>query len=129
MAQDLKEPESRTFVEVALTLGGKSAEEATKTGTLDRADEQVEALFAPQYQTANSPAHRAIWDRVLPVELFQPKPPTVPEACRRVMERYRFETKRQAVNFALRQVAGEPLTRDAALAMQGAGWAEAWSPA
>src|SRR4051794_7290671 len=86
MAQDLKEPESRTFVEVALTLGGKSAEEATKTGKLDRADEQVEALFAPQYQTSHSPAHRAIWDRELPVELFRPEAPEVPEACRGVMD-------------------------------------------
>ena len=98
MSQDLKEPEVRaagaapadpeaqTFVEVALTLGGKSAEEARKTGSLDRADEQVEALFAPQYQTANSPVHRAVWDRELPVELFLPEPPTVPESCRRVMD-------------------------------------------
>ena len=58
--------ESETFVETALKLGGKSAEEAQKTGKLDRADEQVEALFAPQYQTANSPAHRAIWDDGFP---------------------------------------------------------------
>ena len=28
MAQDLQEPEAKTFVEVALTLGGKTAEEA-----------------------------------------------------------------------------------------------------
>jgi len=63
MAQDLIEPGSETFVEVALRLGGKSAEEATRTGTLDRADEQVEALFAPRYQTSQSPAHRAVKKR------------------------------------------------------------------
>jgi alkylation response protein AidB-like acyl-CoA dehydrogenase len=79
--------EAQTFVEVALTLGGKTAEEAQKTGRLDRADEQVEALFAPQYQTVNSPIHRAVWDRDLPVELFTPEPPAVPEPCARVMER------------------------------------------
>ena len=28
-------------------------------------------LFAPQYQTVNSPAHRAVWDRGVPVELFR----------------------------------------------------------
>ena len=69
------ESEARTFVEVALTMGGKSEEEARKTGSLDRADEQVEAFFAPQYQTAQSPVHRAVWDRELPVELFRSHPP------------------------------------------------------
>jgi acyl-CoA dehydrogenase len=90
MSQDLKEletrtPEPQTFVEVALALGGKSAEETRKTGTLDRADEQVEALFAPRYQTANSPIHRAVWDRDLPVDLFLSEPPKVPADTERVM--------------------------------------------
>lgn len=31
------------------------------------------------------------------------------DACRVVMERYRLATKRDAINFALRTVAGEPL--------------------
>ena len=78
--------ESETFVETALKLGGKSAEEAQKTGKLDRADEQVEALFAPQYQTANSPAHRAIWDDGFPTELFQHPPIVAPPDCRQVMD-------------------------------------------
>ena len=86
MASDLKEAEAPTFVEVALTLGGKTAEEARTTGTLDRADDQVEALFSPQYQTNHSPAHRAVWDRSLPVDLFRPAPPSVPESCREVMD-------------------------------------------
>jgi alkylation response protein AidB-like acyl-CoA dehydrogenase len=59
-----------TFVETALKLGGASEEEAKKTGALDRADEQVEDLFAPKYQTSGSPAHRAVWDKEFPVELF-----------------------------------------------------------
>jgi alkylation response protein AidB-like acyl-CoA dehydrogenase len=99
MSQDLREREAggqphqhdpeagQTFVEVALTLGGKTAEEAAKTGKLDRADEQVEALFAPQYQTVNSPIHRAVWDRELPVDLFNSRPSDVPESCARVMDR------------------------------------------
>ena len=49
-----REPEAQTFVETALKLGGKSEEEARKTGSLDRADDQVEALFAPRYQTATA---------------------------------------------------------------------------
>ncbi len=60
-----------SFAETALKLGGKSEEEARRTGAIDQADDQVEALFAPQYQTTASPAHRAVWDRQVPVELFQ----------------------------------------------------------
>jgi Arc/MetJ family transcription regulator len=44
------------------------------------------------------------------------------EACRAVMERYRLGTKREAVNFALRTVAGEPLDVDDARRMRGSGW-------
>ncbi len=93
MSHDLRErtresePENRSFVEVALELSGKSADETRRTGSLDRADEQVEALFAPRYQTVNSPAHRAVWDRDLPVDLFTPEPPVVPENVKRVMDR------------------------------------------
>ena len=86
MAQDLKDPEARTFVEVALTLGGKTAEEATKTGTLDRADEQVEDLFSKPYQTSNSPAHRAVWDHTMPIELFRSEPPAIDDAARKAMD-------------------------------------------
>ena len=86
MTQQLQTPEPKTFVEIALTLGGKSQEEASKTGTLDRADEQVEAMFAGRYQTANSPAHRAIWDHNLPVELFRPEPVVTPPDVLKVMD-------------------------------------------
>lgn len=60
-----------SFAEVALRLGGATAEEARRTGVLDTADDQVEDLFAPQYQTAQSPAHRSVWDADVPTELFQ----------------------------------------------------------
>src|SRR3954468_11917204 len=72
MSQDLQEVEPQTFVETALELGGKSQEEARRTGSLDRADDQVEALFATRYQTSHSPIHRAVWDREFPLELFAP---------------------------------------------------------
>ena len=65
------QPKVESFAEVALRLGGASADEARRTGVVDTADDQVEDLFAPQYQTANSPAHRAIWDGDIPTELFQ----------------------------------------------------------
>jgi len=44
------------------------------------------------------------------------------EACASVMRRYRFKTKREAINFALQQLAIEPMTRDEVLAMRGTGW-------
>lgn len=44
------------------------------------------------------------------------------EACRVVMTRYRLRTKREAVNFALRTVAGEALGLDEARALRGSGW-------
>ena len=44
------------------------------------------------------------------------------ELCRTVMERYGLSTKREAVNFALRTVAGEPLGLDEARRMRGSGW-------
>jgi Arc/MetJ family transcription regulator len=44
------------------------------------------------------------------------------DACRAVMERYRLATKRDAVNFALRIVAAEPLDLDEARRLRGSGW-------
>ncbi len=42
------------------------------------------------------------------------------ELLRIVMQRYGLHTKREAVELALRRLAGEPMTREEALAMQGA---------
>jgi len=75
-----------SFAETALTLGGKSADEARRTGAIDKADDQVESLFAPQYQTVNSPVHRAVWDRGIPVELFGQEPAQTPPAVQTVMD-------------------------------------------
>ena len=44
------------------------------------------------------------------------------ELIERVMSRYRLPSKRAAVELALRRLAGEPMSRDEALAMEGAGW-------
>ena len=44
-----------SFAETALKLGGKSEEEARRTGAIDKADDQVEDLFAARFQTINSP--------------------------------------------------------------------------
>lgn len=83
--QDPKTTED-TFVETALKLSGKSEEEARTTGAVDRADEQVEALFAPKYQTTGSPAHRAVWDADFPVEEFVARSVSVPASAEKVMQ-------------------------------------------
>jgi Arc/MetJ family transcription regulator len=44
------------------------------------------------------------------------------EACRAVMERYHLCSKRDAVNYALRLVAAEPLDLLTARALRGSGW-------
>ena len=70
-----RKPEDRevSFAETAMRLGNKSEDEARRMGAVDSADEQVERLFAPEYQTVNSPIHRAVWDRELPGG-FVPRP-------------------------------------------------------
>jgi Arc/MetJ family transcription regulator len=40
----------------------------------------------------------------------------------RVMRRFNLPTKRAAVDFALRRLLGEPMSRAEILAMQGVGW-------
>src|SRR6516225_9360989 len=87
MDTQLREPEAQTFVESALKLGGKSDEEARKTGSIDRADDQVDALFAARYRTASSPVHRAVWDREVPIELFCAERATTSPPCERAMQR------------------------------------------
>ena len=38
------------------------------------------------------------------------------------MRRYQLKTKREAINFALRSLAGEPLSVDQARKLRGSGW-------
>jgi alkylation response protein AidB-like acyl-CoA dehydrogenase len=76
----------QSFAETALRLGGKSEEEARRLGAVDKADEQVETLFAPQYQTSHSPVHRSVWDGKVPLELFTPPPQPASAPCDRAME-------------------------------------------
>ena len=44
------------------------------------------------------------------------------QACTEIMRRYQFATKREAINFALRTVAGERASLEEALALEGSGW-------
>jgi Arc/MetJ family transcription regulator len=43
------------------------------------------------------------------------------ETLRAVMDRYGLHTKTEAVDLALRHLAGQPMSRDELLAMRGAG--------
>src|SRR5438309_1356464 len=75
-----------TFAETALRLGGKAEEEIRSTGAVDRADEQVETLFQPEYRTENSPIHRAVWDGACPIDAFDPPPLAASAACDSAMQ-------------------------------------------
>ena len=44
------------------------------------------------------------------------------ELVSKVMRRYGLTSKRAAVDLALRRLAGQPLSRDEALALEGSGW-------
>ena len=84
-SSDSSVPET-SFAETAFKLSGKSDDEARRIGAIDIADDQVEKLFKPQYQTVNSPAHRAIWDRGVPVDDFMPGKEHTPADVQTVMD-------------------------------------------
>ncbi len=44
------------------------------------------------------------------------------KACAEIMRRFQLKSKREAVNFALRSLAGEPLTVEQARSLRGSGW-------
>ncbi len=44
------------------------------------------------------------------------------KACAAIMRRYQLKTKREAINLALRSLAGEPLSVDQARKLRGSGW-------
>lgn len=44
------------------------------------------------------------------------------ELIEQAMSRYGFTSKRATVDFALRRLVGEAMTREEALAMEGSGW-------
>ena len=123
MATELRPPatdteeEGASFAETALKLGGKSADEARRTGAIDTADDQVERLFARQYQTVNSPAHRAVWDRGVPAELFASTPVETPAEVQAVMDASIEVVRRHRDGGTLHNAEGK--IADAALAELG----------
>jgi alkylation response protein AidB-like acyl-CoA dehydrogenase len=87
MSTTQKDQERQSFAEAALRMGGKTEEEARRLGAVDKADEQVESLFAARYQTANSPVHRAVWEGRTPLDLFGPPPLAESAPCDAAMNR------------------------------------------
>jgi alkylation response protein AidB-like acyl-CoA dehydrogenase len=79
--------EKQSFAETALRMSGKSDEEVRRMGAMDKADEQVEKLYAERLQTANSPVHRAVWEGTVPIDLFSPPPLPESAPCDAAMER------------------------------------------
>lgn len=90
------ELEKQSFAETAMRLSGKSEDEARRIGAVDKADEQVEDLFAAKFQTANSPVHKAVWDGKTPLELFQAPLPSGAAPCDVVMEKSLEAARRHA---------------------------------
>ena len=90
-----------SFAETAMKLGGKSDEEARRMGAIDKADDQVETLFAARFQTVNSPIHRAVWDRELPIEVFRSQPASTPPDVEQVMQRSLEVVRRHRENETL----------------------------
>lgn len=74
-----------SFAETALRLGGKSSDEAVRTGAVDTADDQVEQMYADRHRTAASPVHRAVWERRVPTDLFKAVPSHLSDEHRRVV--------------------------------------------
>ena len=61
-ASPTQEPETQSFAETAMRMGGKSEEESRRMGAVDKADEQVDRLF--RHQTAASPIHKGRGSRI-----------------------------------------------------------------
>ena len=76
---------TESFAETALRLGGASHDEAHRTGVVDHADDEVEAMFSAEYQTVNSPVHRAVWAKQIETSGFEVTPMTQNESVSRVV--------------------------------------------
>jgi acyl-CoA dehydrogenase len=116
-----RQGDEQSFAETALRLSGKTEEEARRTGAVDRADEQVESLFATRYQTSNSPVHRAVWIKKTPLELFSPPSPLPPAACDAAMNRCVDIVRRRLEAGALYDAQGK-IGEDTLSELAGAGY-------
>lgn len=102
MASSPTTTDRASFAEEALRLGGKSEEEVRRMGAVDKADEQVDAMFAKNHQTTASPIHRAVWEKQVPLELFAPPPLPGEHPADAVMKRSLEVTRKRVEAGALR---------------------------
>ena len=74
MANNEKDPKGQdpNLAEEVLRQGGKSEDEVKRTGAIDRAEDEYEKTLDAKFRTVNSPVHKAVWDRTIPVGLFGP---------------------------------------------------------
>jgi acyl-CoA dehydrogenase len=75
------------LAEDVLRQSGKSEDEVKRTGAVDRADDQVERMFEAKHRTANSPVHKAVWDRNTVLDLFKVQPLIESDSCTASMEK------------------------------------------
>lgn len=84
---DPKNEHEVSFAETALRMSGKSEEEAKRTGAVDRADDQVEAMFAAKFKTTASPIHKSVWDGKSDLALYTAPPLNKTAAWTAAMDR------------------------------------------
>src|SRR5262245_42413114 len=97
-------------------------------GAVDKADEQVEAMFAKNHQTTASPIHRAVWEKQVPLELFAPPPLAPTHPCDAVMKRSLEITRKRVENGTLRD-ARSKVSNETLQELAGAGcWGLLISP-
>lgn len=90
-----------SFAETALRLGGKSADEARRTGVVDTADDQVEEMFAERHRTTASPVHRSVWEQRVPTEGFYFDVPPMADDDRKVTNECLHVVRRHSRNGTL----------------------------
>ncbi len=115
------ERERASFAEEALRLGGKSEEEVRRMGAVDKADDQVDAMFAKNHQTTASPIHRAVWEKQVPLELFSPPPLATSHPCDAVMKRSLDITRKRVQTGTLRD-ARSKVSNETLRELAGAGY-------
>lgn len=113
--------ERASFAEEALRLGGKSEEEVRRMGAVDKADEQVDAMFAKNHQTTASPIHRAVWEKQVPLELFAP-PPLPPEHPSDAVMKRSLEVTRKRVQAGALRDANNKVSNETMQELAAAGY-------
>lgn len=77
-------PHDRSFPETGLPQHDTSDQEVDRA---DLAGDERNKHFPPQYQSAASPVHRAVWERRVPIELFATASQAAAPAAAEAMER------------------------------------------